>query len=328
MALIRNELRTGLLVAITAAVLAAALIYLEAPGLAGERRIFRIYFDNAGGINAGAPVMLAGRKIGQVSRLLSPIPAAQRPRPDLAVIVEVAVDRSALIYREERVTMLQFSLLGEQVIDFTQGNETSGRAKADTIFIGERQPGLGDVGQKMLEKLDPVIGSATLAMQDLQKTSSHLTEITKEGSDLVIAIANFRQLGEQLVSLSGSDGAIQGAFDNLKALTGKESPLANTFVNAEKFTGDLKDNKDIGVSLRNFRQASENLSSTSRNIKKAVQCVAPGISKTVHNAEQFTDTVKRQPWRLIWPSTKKYPEDQAKPCSTPTPACPPWRIAR
>ena len=242
---IRNELRTGLLVALTAAVLAAALIYLEAPGLAGERRIFRIYFDNAGGINAGAPVMLAGRKIGQVSRLLSPIPESQRPRPDLAVIVEVVVDRSALIYREERVNMLQFSLLGEQVIDFTRGNEASGRATADTRFIGERQPGLADVGQKVLDKLDPVVGSATLAMLDLQKTCSHLTEITQQGSDLVLAIANFRQFGEQLLGISGPDGTIQHTFNNLKALTGKESPLANALDNAEKFTGDLKDNKDI-----------------------------------------------------------------------------------
>ncbi|MCX6967919.1 MAG: MlaD family protein [Verrucomicrobia bacterium] len=319
MAVIRNELRTGLLVAITAAVLAAALIYLEAPGLAGERRIFRIYFDNAGGINAGAPVMLAGRKIGQVSRLLSPVPESQRPRPDLAVIVEVAVDRNALIYRRERVLMLQYSLLGEQVIDFTQGNEASGRATADTSFIGEREPGLADVGQKMLEKMDPVLSNATLAMQGLQKTTEHLTELTEEGSDLVAALANFRELGDQLLVLTGTDGAFQQTFDNLKALTGKQSPLANALNNAEQFTGELAENKDIGVSLRNFRHASENLKRTARGLRNSVGSVGPGIQQTVHNAEQFTDTVKHQPWRLIWPSTKKYPEDKPKPCSSPTP---------
>ena len=262
--------------------------------------------------------MLAGRKLGQISRLLTPVPTSQRPRPDLAVIVEVAVDRTALIFRQERVTMLQYSLLGEQVIDFTQGNEASGRATIDTKFIGERQLGLGDVGQKMLEKLDPVVGSATLAMQDLQKTSAHLSEITQQGSDLALALANFRLLGDQLVIISGSDGSIQQTFDNLKALTGEESPLAHALANAERFTGDLADNKDIGVSLRNFRQASENFSSTARGLKSSVNCIRPGITKTVHNAEQFTDTIKHQPWRLIWPSTKKYPEDQAKPCSTPT----------
>lgn len=312
MGLIRDEFRTGLLVVITAAVLAVVLIYLEAPGFARERHIFRVYFDNASGINIGAPVMLAGRKIGQVTRIASPIPEAERPRPELAVVVEVAVDLNAQIFKDESVWMVQYSLLGEQVIDFTKGNEASGLAPKDTKFIGERQPGLSEVGQKVLDKLDPVVGSATLAMKDLQKTCSHLTEITQEGSDMVMAIADFRQFGERLVALSGSDGSITHTLDNLEALTGKESPLANALANAEKFTGSLADNKDIGVSLRNFRHASESLSSTARGLRSTVRSVRPGIDQTVHNAEQFTDTVKRQPWRLIWPSTKEYPEDKAK----------------
>jgi hypothetical protein len=28
------------------------------------------------------------------------------------------------------------------------------------------------------------------------------------------------------------------------------------------------------------------------------------------NLKEFSETIKTQPWRLIWPSTKKYPEDQ------------------
>ena len=179
----------------------------------------------------------------------------------------------------------------------------------------------------MLEKLDPVIGSATLAMKDLQKSSANLATITEQGSDLTSAIANFRLLGDQLVVLSGSDGAVQQTLDNLKMLTGEDSPLAHTITNAEKVTGDLANNKDISVSLRNFRRASENFSSSARGLRSGVQNIRPGIANTVHNAEQFTDTIKHQPWRLIWPSTKKYPEDKDKKCATPkgTPAC---RIAR
>ena len=315
MSVIRNELRTGLLVAFAAVMLAGVLIYLEAPGLSGERRIYRVYFDNAGGINGGAPVMLAGRRIGQVSRILSPVPEAQRPRPDLAVIVEVAVDPKARIYQEERVLMVQYSLLGEDVIDFTQGKEASGLATPDTRFIGIRQPGLADVGQQVLEKLEPVVGSASLAMKDLQKTCSHLTEITQQGSDMVVAIANFRQLGERLLVLSGTDGSLQGALDNVEELTGKEGPLAKALANAQKFTGELADNRDVGVALRNFRRASENFNSSALALKGGVRGIKPSLDQTVRNAEQFTDTVKRQPWRLIWPSTKQYPEDQPEgPC--------------
>jgi hypothetical protein len=327
MALIRNEMRTGVLVLTSLVMLAGVLIFLGAPGAFGERRVFRVYFDNAGGINVGAPVMLAGRRVGQVARLITPVPTAERPRPNLAAVAEVSVSNEAQIFVKQRVTMLQYSLLGEQVVDFTHGDEASGLAKTGATYIGERQPGLGDVSQRMLEKLDPVIKSATQAMEDLQKTCQNLTKMTKDGSDMVLAISNFRQLGERLAAISGSDGALQRMLGNLEALTGKQSPLARTLEHAETFTGALADNhRDVGVILHNFRQASEALSTTTRGLKTTVRCLRPGIDQTVHNAEQFTDTVKRQPWRLIWPSTKKYPEDQpnaAGLCAAPKPGCPP-----
>src|SRR3954453_11152245 len=69
----RNELLTGLLVLGTVAVLGGTLILLGTPGLFRPLATYRLYFDNAAGIKLGAPVLLAGRKIGQVQRLYSPV---------------------------------------------------------------------------------------------------------------------------------------------------------------------------------------------------------------------------------------------------------------
>jgi nicotinamidase-related amidase len=33
------------------------------------------------------------------------------------------------------------------------------------------------------------------------------------------------------------------------------------------------------------------------------------IPEVIRNTEQLTDTLKREPWRVLWPSTKTYPED-------------------
>src|SRR4051795_5979419 len=73
MQLRRNEILTGILVVATIVVLTAVLIMLGAPGLFRPLVTYRIYMDNAAGIKLGAPVLLAGRKIGQVDRLYSPI---------------------------------------------------------------------------------------------------------------------------------------------------------------------------------------------------------------------------------------------------------------
>src|SRR6266849_2368748 len=78
MQLQRNEIMTGLLVVATIAVVVFVLVLLGAPGLFRPLVTYKIYFDNAAAIKQGAPVMLAGRKIGQVQKLFSPVPL--RPR--------------------------------------------------------------------------------------------------------------------------------------------------------------------------------------------------------------------------------------------------------
>src|SRR3979411_2605093 len=122
MQLQRNEILTGLLVIGTVAVITGVLILLGAPGLFRPLVTYKIYFDNAAGIKLGAPVLLAGRKIGQVQKLYSPVSleedrraqeaaAAIRPSPETSatpangkpkfqVRIDVQVDKSAIVYRD------------------------------------------------------------------------------------------------------------------------------------------------------------------------------------------------------------------------------------
>ena len=72
-AITKNEILTGLLVIGTIAVVAFLLVLLGAPGLFRPLVTYKIYYDNAAGLKQGAPVMLAGRKIGQVQKLFSPV---------------------------------------------------------------------------------------------------------------------------------------------------------------------------------------------------------------------------------------------------------------
>src|ERR1043165_3876379 len=84
MQLQRNETLTGLLVLVTIAILTGILILLGAPGLFRPLVSYRIYFDNAAGIKLGAPVLLAGRKIGQVDKLYSPVSKEDAARAEAA----------------------------------------------------------------------------------------------------------------------------------------------------------------------------------------------------------------------------------------------------
>src|ERR1043166_3347006 len=84
MQLERNEILTGLLVVGTIGVIAFLLVLLGAPGLFRPLVTYGVYFDNAAGIKPGAVVMLAGRKIGQVQKLYSPLTATEEKQAQQA----------------------------------------------------------------------------------------------------------------------------------------------------------------------------------------------------------------------------------------------------
>ena len=328
MTVFRNEIRTGVLVVVTLAALVSLLLYLGAPGVFVAQKRFRIYLDNASSLAPGAPVLLAGRRIGQVVELHSPVPEKERPNPKLETAVDIQVDKSAQIFNKVTARMTLPSLLGKPVIDFTTGQESSGLAPENTAFVGEREPGLADAVPTLLEKLDPALKKATETFDSLQKTANNLNLLTKENSDLPKALAEFKKFTTHLNEVIGPDGALRGSLENIKKLTdddgklavaldqiakmtGPDSDLAKTLAHAEKFTGKLEDNKDIEATLHNLRTASENLD---RQFKQ----FTGKLTATAENLREGSDTLKHQPWRLIWPSTKKYPEESSVPGKPPS----------
>src|SRR5262249_40195359 len=70
----------------------------------------------------------------------------------------------------------------------------------------------------------------------------------------------------------------------------------------EKISTSLTENDNIQVTLQNLRNSSEKLKVATTELGPAGE-----------NIKQFSETIKTQPWRLIWPTTKKYPE------ASPTP---------
>jgi len=196
------------------------------------------------------------------------------------------VDRNAVVYRDARTRLMQLGLLGDMAIDITQGTEASGRARAGEMFAGERNPDLGEAAAKMLEVIKPVAAEATNTMKDLQQTAQNLNHITDENSEMNQALSQIKLFGEHIADM-----------------TAPESALSHSLNNIEKISTSLTENNNIEITLQNLRSSSEKLKVTIND-----------LGPTGQNIKEFSETIKSQPWRLIWPSTKKSPE------KAPTPA--------
>ncbi len=319
MQLRKNEFLTGLLVLATVAVLAGILILLGAPGLFKPLVTYKIYFDNAAGIKLGAPVLLAGRKIGQVDKLFSPVskeesnqaavlantiwpaePGATPTKRKYESRIDVRVDRSANVYKSAKARLITLGLLGETAIDITEGIETSGRAEDGEIYPGERVPEFGEAIARIINVIEPVAKQATGTLEELQTTAQNLSQITDEQSQFNMALAQMRTFAENLTNMTSTESPLQHSLKNVETIS----------TNFNKISTDISNNDNIQITLQNFRDSSEKL-------KSALNSLTPDLKATGENVKDLTDTVKHQPWRLIYPTTKKYPSDE-KPASETT----------
>lgn len=307
MQLQKNEIMTGLLVVGTVAVLIFVLVLLGAPGLFRPLVTYKIYVDNAAGIKQGAPVMLAGRKIGQVQKLFSPVSREEEKRAEEAAAafhlpepgatpadtnkpkyearIDVQVDRNAVVYRDAKTRLMSLGLLGDMAIDITQGTDAAGRARDGEMFAGERTPDFSEAAAKMLEAIKPVAAEATTTMKGLQETADNINHLTDENSELSQALAQVKSFGEHMADLTAPDSALSHSLNNI-----------------EKISNGLAENNNIQVTLQNFRDTSEKLKSTMRDLEPVGKNIA-----------EFSNTIKSQPWRLVYPTTKKYPEKSPTP---------------
>jgi phospholipid/cholesterol/gamma-HCH transport system substrate-binding protein len=308
MQLQKNEIMTGLLVVGTVAVLIFVLVLLGAPGLFRPLVTYKIYVDNAAGIKQGAVVMLAGRKIGTVQRLFSPVsreeerraeeaaaafappeaspsPSPSTGKPKYEARVDVQVDRNAVVYRDARTRLMQLGLLGDMAIDITQGTEASGRARDGEMFAGERTPDFSEAASQMLEVIKPVAAEATNTMKDLQQTAQNLNHITDENSELNQALSQVKLFGEHIADMTAPDSALSHSLNNI-----------------EKISNSLTENNNIEITLQNLRYSSDKLKTT-----------VSDLGPTGQNIKEFSETIKSQPWRLIYPTTKKSPEKSPTP---------------
>ncbi len=308
----RNEITTGLLVLTTVGVLVAVLLLLAAPGLFHSLNTFEVFFDNAGGVKPGAPVLVAGRKIGQVAAIDSPVAKAKRPAkyPDDEVLITVSIARNAHVYRNATARMQQNGLLGEQVIDFVGGTEESGIAQVGDQFVGERIPDLNSALPRILSVIEPVTSTATLTLGRLNQTIDSLNSVFGQEGELRGALGKLRMTADNLTVITSPDGSLTHSLSNLQDFTGKlksdDGPLMSTLNNLQKTTADINRDGRVQKVMANFEEASARAAAAAGDARKLIAGITPSVQSTLGNLNQMTDTLKRQPWRVVWPSTKKY----------------------
>jgi hypothetical protein len=132
--------------------------------------------------------------------------------------------------------------------------------------------------------------------------SARPTRLAAMLEDFRVTASKFSAAGDSITAFMGKDGSAEHAFAQMDALG-----------------SNLQDaNKPFQQVFADLKKTSEELRSGIARTDAQLARISPILEQSARNAEEMTDTLKREPWRIVWHSTKAY--DDAAAAASPSPA--------
>src|ERR1700733_9054878 len=258
------EVKVGVLILVSLGILAAFILIMG--GLNFEKT-FTIYvdFDNPGGLQSGAPVRVAGVKVGKVSELRF-MNGQVDPKTNRRTLVRVKISVEERVHEAIREDADYYvttqGVLGEQFLAIEPGSLQKPVVKDGAIVKGIDPPRLDLFLAKAFELLDTTvtgIKNNRELISDIAVNTAGLLKglngvLTDNRDRITRTMANLEALSAEANTLT-HDARIK-YVDNPK--------ITHTIDNIDKLSTDIQ--KDSGPMLKDAREALANLNRVSATV--------------------------------------------------------------
>jgi phospholipid/cholesterol/gamma-HCH transport system substrate-binding protein len=263
------EVKVGVLILVSFVILGGFILVMTGTSLQSTYAIY-VDFDNPGGLQAGAPVRIAGVKVGKVAELtfrggrVDP-ETHRRTLVRAKLLLEERVRAS--IHEDADFYVTTQGVLGEQFLSIDPGSPDRPMMKDGAIVKGIDPPRLDLFLAKAYELLDTLVNGVRNNRELIQDMAVGAAGVLKN-LNLVLAdnrdritrtLANVEELTLQAKALT--EQARTNYIDNPK--------IARTIDNIDKLTTDLQ--RDTGPLLKDAREASANIDRLSATVGSSEQ---------------------------------------------------------
>jgi phospholipid/cholesterol/gamma-HCH transport system substrate-binding protein len=195
-----SELRVGMLVVVSFAILVVAIFFISGKGgVFASRFHVKTYLPAASGLKEGAPVWLAGVEVGKVDRVA--ISTNQDPLRAVEIAMSVRSDYEKDIRTDSKARLGSVGLLGDKYVELSrgirgtpvgEGGTVEGSEEADIKKLVESSNDLlanldvlSDKVKSITEKIDKGEGSVGKFINDptLYNNVSHTVEVASDLMD-------------------------------------------------------------------------------------------------------------------------------------------------
>jgi phospholipid/cholesterol/gamma-HCH transport system substrate-binding protein len=329
------EVKVGVLILVGVALLAALILVMG--GITFQKR-FPLYvdFDNPGGIQPGAPVKMAGVRVGTIEalefRASPPDPlTGRRTLVRAKILVEERYHRE--IHRNAEFYVTTQGVLGEQFLAIDPG--TGGdQIAAGTIAVGMGPPRIDLFVARAYTLLDEAVAGVASnrdqirgIVHNLAGTLQHTNELlARNGTRVDRLLDDTDQLirdGDGLVNAARAryvDGAevrrILARMENVLATIDREVPPLSRdaralMANANRIANGVGDAQinDLQATLRDVRSIAHRADTIATDAQRVSSHIRQGrgtVGALLMDEEVYDDLqelvrdLKHNPWKFFW----------------------------
>ncbi|MFQ6104567.1 MAG: MlaD family protein [Candidatus Glassbacteria bacterium] len=229
-----SELKVGFFVVVTFFLLAMGIFFLgREGGLFMKRYTLKTHMVRINGLQVGAPVWLAGVRVGSVTEIQFP---EDINRTEIEVTLEINENVKERIRKDSRARIGTLGLLGDKFVSITQGS-----VEAEIVPAG------GTIEADTPIDVEQLIATASGAVDDL-----------------VVTLKHAQSIAEKIDEGSGALGKLVNeptTLDNLDNLTTDIRDLIGKLNSGDGTIGLLVNNPDLYHRLVGVVSTAENLAS-------------------------------------------------------------------
>lgn len=285
--------RVGIILTAAAVLLGGMFLLLEGYYTQAKSYPLWVVFDNALGVQKGAPVRMAGVDVGQVGEV--------ELTPDNRARIRLNIKKTVAIPRGSKFSIASGAIIGDKFIDITPARSGE-RIAEKTVIEGPEQVKkpvqIEDVAseasrliaqfQELATHLSHLVGNPTTqrdiarSVANLARTTAHAEELFRSAQGLVVR--NQAQVDRMMRNLAAASEEMRLAMADVRALTRNpevrsdvQATVENLRTASERLDAVLQDVRDVTADpevARNVRESAENLAQATAQARDITERVS------------------------------------------------------
>jgi len=237
----KNEIKIGLFMFFAIVIFAFGVIILGDVHLK-KGYIFKVLFDDIGGLSEDSPVRIAGVEVGKVSKIYL--------SDDGKAIVEVWIKEDVKIRKNAKAEIVSTGVIGTKYIELTLGTKPNEFLKPGDEVLGESPQSIEKVASRVVSGINKLVAllSGKEGKNDLReiivniKQISHKLNSSIKGKTIDETIKNFNEFSRLLKDISKEQDSIRKA---MKELPGAIRKFENTMKELEDIVKKVKNGEGV-----------------------------------------------------------------------------------